>query len=147
MRLMMRNPHFFKEVIEAIEQGQEVSFRVNGWSMLPFYFHDQTVVTVKKEPVNVGDVVLYKDGKITLHRIIEQKGEQFVIQGDGQYRHSSSVGPNAIIGKVIAYQQGDLIIDPNDEKIQRKVKRWLKLKRIPLSRKYLSYLRNKSKHQ
>lgn len=141
MHLMSKNPRLFEENIKAIKLGKEVSFRVNGWTMLPFYRHYETIVTVRKDSYDVGDVVLYIDGKLCLHRIISKDHYGFKLQGDGQYHYSSKISQEAIIGRVIKFMCQGEEFDTSKKATQRKAKLWLGLKKLPGSRLYISQLR------
>lgn len=140
MRVTLQNPAFFEEVSQALKQGKEVSFRVNGWSMLPFYFHNETVVTVKDEPFEVGDVVLYQTHQIKLHRIVGMKDDVYVIEGDAQ-NESEVVEAKSILGKVVFYEHNKKRYYPNDPMLKKRVNRWLKVKKLPFTRLYLRTLR------
>ena len=143
VKKMLRDPHKFGDVMAELKMGKEVSFLVNGWSMLPFFCHDKTLVTLKDEKVNVGDIVLYIDGKISMNRVIKILDNQYILQGDGQFRHSSSVCDEAILGKVIAFNHKNKDYAINDSKLQKKMKAWLLVKKIPGSRHYIRFLRKR----
>lgn len=145
MKRLNQNPYYFREVIETLEDGKEVNFKVNGLTMLPFYKHDETIVTVKQMPVAIGDVILYKDRRLKLHRIIGQTGQQFITQGDGQYQNTFLISIDAVIGKVIAYEHQQRRIDVSDPRHKRSVRLWLKVKNMPMSKLYIKYLRRQHK--
>lgn len=143
MRKMLRDPKKFEDVINELKEGKEVSFLVNGWSMLPFFYHNQTSVTLKEDEVRVGDIVLYKDGRISLNRIIKIKGNQYILQGDGQFKHYAIICHEAILGRVIAFHHQNKQYAMSDSKLQRKMKWWLLVRNLPGSRKYIHVLRNR----
>ena len=148
MKVFMQNDIFFKEVVSAIQHDQTVSFRVNGWSMLPFFYHGETIVTLKASPIQVHDVVLFKEGDhIILHRVLAKEGVVYLIQGDAVYRHPSKVYEEDIIGKVIVYEHRGVVYDPHAPKQKKRIKCWLRIKRMSMSRYYLKFLRNKHERQ
>ena len=116
------NKELFKLVIEHLNNNQEVELKVMGNSMLPFYKHDKTVVTLKKqETYQKHDVVLFDyEGQTILHRIIKIKGNDVIIRGDGAFR-KEVVTKDLIHAKVIDFET-------NGKKIknyQFKFKVWL----------------------
>ena len=71
-------------MIEALKTNQSIQFKVSGTSMMPFFKHQQTVVTLKrKETYQKNDVVLFKyQGVYRLHRIIWIKDTEVIACGD-----------------------------------------------------------------
>lgn len=74
------------EAIRLVEDGVDVTFPVNGRSMLPFIIGGkESLVLVKPACLNVGDVVLaFVDGnRYVIHRIVKISGDDIVLMGDG----------------------------------------------------------------
>ncbi len=85
--MIISNDCFFAEVVQRLEAGQSVRFRVKGTSMTPLLRDGKEEVVVY--PCTTGspkcwDVVLFRyHGHYVLHRIIRCTGSSFVLQGDG----------------------------------------------------------------
>ena len=86
----MNNPPSDNEIIQSaiklVQEGLRVTFPVKGYSMLPFIIGSkESVDLVKPENILVGHVVLaWVDGcRFVVHRIIEIKGDEVVLMGDG----------------------------------------------------------------
>lgn len=75
----------------------------SGTSMLPSHRADGLVITRERDRYEVGDIVAYRDpelGAVVLHRIVDQQGDRFVLQGDNNDfldRHRPTAGE--IIGR------------------------------------------------
>jgi nitrate reductase beta subunit len=71
-------------MIEALKTNQSIRFKVSGTSMMPFFKHQQTVVTLmRKETYQKNDVVLFKyQGMYRLHRIIRIEDKEVIASGD-----------------------------------------------------------------
>jgi len=109
-------------MIEHLNQNQEVSFKIQGHSMMPFFKHQKTIVTLKKEAsYHKFDVVLflYQDSYI-LHRIIKIEDDTYYLRGDGSYR-IEKVTKEQIYGKVIHHETNG----KSTKNYERKVKVWL----------------------
>ena len=123
-------------MIEHLNQNQEVSFRIQGVSMMPFFRHQKTIVTLKKEDSYKRlDVVLflYQDAYI-LHRIIKIENDTYYLRGDGSYRVEKTT-KEQIFGKVIHHET-----DGNTtKKKKKKVKLWLFF--TPLRKILLKFVR------
>ena len=75
-----------QSAIQLVREGLRVTFPVKGYSMLPFIIGGkESVDLVKPENLQVGHVVLaWVEGcRYVVHRIIEIKGDQVVLMGDG----------------------------------------------------------------
>jgi hypothetical protein len=70
--------------IEFLNEGKSVGFKVSGHSMLPFFKHQKTIVTLsRKEIYEKYDVILYSSyGLYKLHRITKVKEDHFIVYGD-----------------------------------------------------------------
>jgi phage repressor protein C with HTH and peptisase S24 domain len=71
-------------MMEALKTNQSIHFKVSGTSMMPFFKHQQTVVTLmRKETYKKNDVVLFKyQGMYRLHRIIKIQDKEVIASGD-----------------------------------------------------------------
>lgn len=71
----------------VLEKGVPFRFMAKGFSMSPFIKNGDivTVSPISKSGVHMGDVVAFinpHSGKLTVHRIIGKKKNDFIIQGD-----------------------------------------------------------------
>ncbi len=85
--MIISNDCFFAEVVQRLEAGQSVRFRVKGTSMTPLLRNGKEEVVVYPCTTDIPkcwDVVLFRyHGHYVLHRIIRCTGSSFVLQGDG----------------------------------------------------------------
>ena len=85
--MIISNDCFFAEVVQRLEAGQSVRFRVKGTSMTPLLRNGKEEVVVypcTTDGPKCWDVVLFRyHGHYVLHRIIRCTGSSFVLQGDG----------------------------------------------------------------
>jgi SOS-response transcriptional repressor LexA len=89
--------------IDKLKKGETVQFRPRGNSMKGKIDSGQlcTVVPIKAEEVNAGDIVLCKvNGNQYLHLVKAQQGQRFQI-GNNRGRINGWIGPNGIYGKCI----------------------------------------------
>ncbi len=79
---------------------------INGISMEPGYHRGDLVITRTAESYHVGDIVTYRQPDIgpVIHRIVEQKDDQFVLQGDNNsWLDSYHPTESEIIGKAFIH--------------------------------------------
>ena len=99
------NDVFFAWVEEEIENGKPVRFKLKGNSMYPLLRNGKDTVILKKcptEELKPMDVVLFRyRGGHVLHRIIQRKGNNILIQGDGSIKAMEQCTVNDVVGKVI----------------------------------------------
>jgi len=89
--------------LESLMEGKVVAIVPQGISMLPFIVGgvDQ-VFLLKKEKVEVGDIVLVKyNGRSILHRIYVIDGKRVVLMGDGNLKGTEEVKEEEILGTVV----------------------------------------------
>ena len=89
---LIANHIFIPEIARLLDEGKEVMFTPTGDSMRPFIEGGKdTVVLVRKDMIRVGDICLAQMPllpgtdipKYVLHRVIEVRDEEVVLQGDG----------------------------------------------------------------
>lgn len=134
--IKVNNQELIGLMIEHLNQNQEVSFRIQGVSMMPFFKHQKTIVTLKKEDSYKRlDVVLflYQDAYI-LHRIIKIENDTYYLRGDGSYRVEKTT-KEQIFGKVIHHETDGKTTKNYD----KKVKLWLFF--TPLRKILLKFVR------
>ncbi|PKK87359.1 MAG: peptidase S41, partial [Tenericutes bacterium HGW-Tenericutes-8] len=111
----MKTPNdiLIPEMAVLLKEGLEVTFKVKGNSMWPFYLDNKTSVTLKKESVKKHDVVLarYQD-RFVLHRILKIKDNTLTLRGDGAIL-KEVITHDDIIGKVIAHTYKKQVLADN----------------------------------
>ena len=89
--------------IDKLKKGETVQFRPRGNSMKGKIDSGQlcTVVPVKAEEVEIGDIVLCKvNGNQYLHLVKARQGQRFQI-GNNRGRINGWVGANGIYGQCV----------------------------------------------
>lgn len=106
-------------------QKRDVTLLVNGNSMLPFYKHKKTSVTLSKiDKITKYDVILYKyNNKYILHRIVKIKANLVTCRGDGLLT-KEIINKEDIIAIVKYHKTKDKLIYENNAKYLLKVKLW-----------------------
>mgnify|MGYP000865827706 CR=1 FL=1 len=101
------NQELITIIDELLNQHKDVKFKVVGTSMLPFFKHLETSVTLrKKEDYFVNDVILFKyHDEYRLHRIRKIKGKQVVVIGDNLLS-KEDIQKEDILGSVVSYSKG-----------------------------------------
>ena len=98
------NNTFFALVEEEIAQGKPVRFRLKGNSMFPLLRNMKDSVILEKcstHDLKPMDVVLFRyRGTHVLHRIIQRRGDDLLIQGDGSIVAMEQCMVNDVVGKV-----------------------------------------------
>ena len=89
---------------EALNSGKDFTLPVTGTSMLPLLVQKRDTVTIKKAglPLKKGDLPLYRrhDGSFVLHRVVDVRGNMYVMCGDNQFEREYPVSDSQIIGIV-----------------------------------------------
>ena len=135
-QIKVDNLLFLQSIDELLKEGKTVEFKVKGNSMLPFFKHEKTIVTLEK-PTNYKkhDVIIAKyNDLVVLHRIIKIKNNIYTLRGDGLIS-KEYVKINDIYGKVVSFKT-------NDKKIKfykTKVVIWLLLR--PVRRLLLKFIK------
>jgi|SRR5690554_237283 len=135
-QIKVDNLLFLQSIDELLKEGRTVEFKVKGNSMLPFFKHEKTIVTLEK-PTNYKkhDVIIAKyNDLVVLHRIIKIKNNIYTLRGDGLIS-KEYVKINDIYGKVVSFKT-------NDKKIKfykTKVVIWLLLR--PVRRLLLKFIK------
>ena len=96
-------------IVDALANGQQISFRTISGSMRPTIPSGATF-QVKRLPINVGDIILVNlDGKLTAHRLLRWDNESVYMRGDANKTELGETVPREnIVGKVV-YIQDDFI--------------------------------------
>ena len=117
-------------VVETINNNQKATFKVTGSSMMPFFKHEETSVTVikKEKAIHKYDVILFRyQGSYKLHRIIQMKEEYIVASGDALLS-KEMIKVDDIIGIVESFEMNGVKTFSNDKSYMKHVKRHILLK-------------------
>lgn len=85
-RIVMHNSVMLPEVARLVAQGDSVTLRVKGTSMLPFIRGGRDSVTlVSVDGIKDYDIVLAEVAKdvYVLHRVVGTEGDHVILMGDG----------------------------------------------------------------
>lgn len=128
-------------LVDELENKSHIIYTVTGVSMMPLLRQNRDLVVIEKlvdvdtsdkteisiDKLKVGDAVLFRRGdKLVLHRIIEIRGDDYIIMGDNQYvpelvRRSQLLG---VMTSIVRDGEEIKVTDPN---YQKYVKRTLAL--------------------
>lgn len=89
-------------IIDLLQRGHAVEFRVRGDSMHPSIREHDLVHVAPSREVRVNDVVLaLADRGLTAHRVIAVKGESIVTRGDNTPSADRALARDRILGRVL----------------------------------------------
>jgi signal peptidase I len=96
---------YFEGIEKLLSEGNKVELRCTGNSMHPYLRGDGKEIIIvssfSRDELKPGEIILFRYyGKFICHRIIQRKGEIFVIQGDGVCKNKEQVKVPHIIGIV-----------------------------------------------
>lgn len=144
MRKSIENQQISPIIAEALNNHQEVILRVSGHSMNPFFFHQETLVTIKQQDVyHKYDIVLaIRDNQhLILHRLI-QINEAFIrLRGDGQTT-CEVFRTDQILGKVVSFEQKGRVVQTSSKRFRFWSRVWQFL--ILIRRPLLKVMRRKT---
>lgn len=104
MNVNIDTTEFVSNLKELIDDGNEVTVTVAGWSMTPFLRHQRDQVLLKRPTVSlkVNDIVFYqrKTGQYVLHRINKVKPDGYYMMGDHQLTLEGPIDAGAIFAIV-----------------------------------------------
>ena len=94
----------FRMIRQLLAEGREVSVRVEGESMLPFFRSGQRIRLrpLRNGDLRCGHVVLGQTdaGSFVIHRVRRIGAERIILQGDGNPVGSESIPRGRIYGAV-----------------------------------------------
>lgn len=103
MRLI-DNRAAFSNARDILKEGESLSIRVKGQSMLPFFQSGSMIVIrpIKEEDFRRGSVVLAetKRGDFVVHRILRVEGDMVTLLGDGNIYGTESMPRRMVYGTV-----------------------------------------------
>lgn len=138
--MLFSNEAFFSEIARMLAEGQSVTIRAKGRSMLPFIVDGRDrVVLQKKESVQVGDIVLANvpERGYVLHRVYRKTGDRLVLMGDGNLKMREQCSCEAVVGTVISIIRQENPVDSASSREQAKARLWRWL--LPV-RRYLLFI-------
>jgi hypothetical protein len=104
MKLQVDNKIFFAEVENLLAEGESVTVRVRGCSMMPHLRdgkHSVVVRRCKAEDIKLGAVMFFEyRGQWIMHRLRRIEGDRLIFAGDGNYKLVEIVGRDALRGVV-----------------------------------------------
>ena len=125
MKRTISNSEFFTFVEQSIASGADVTIPVHGMSMHPFIRNgrDKAVLSpVEESGLEKGTIVLFRyNGRHIMHRIIEKRGEVFIIQGDGNDVRTFETARRKDIVAIVAR-----IVKPSGRSIDCSSRAWLR---------------------
>lgn len=120
MPLQSENVLVFPDAISVSRDAQQVALlsdtlrlagtvrlKVQGTSMLPALWPgDVLTVEANCKSVMPGDiVVVYRDGRLFVHRAVAQRGSCWIIRGDAMPQNDPPVESQDVLGKVVRVQR------------------------------------------
>jgi hypothetical protein len=134
------NDVLLKLVSDEIAGGHTVVIWVKGYSMRPFIeFGRDRVKLARPVDVAVGDAVLAQihPGHYVLHRIIERRGENLTLQGDGNVRGVEYCRVGDVCGVVVEYIRPRRTLLASNPWLRYRIRLWRILRPV---RRYLLIL-------
>lgn len=104
-RVSLPNEPLLLQVGELVSSGHNVTIRVRGNSMNPFFVdrRDEVILSpFTKEELKPGVIVLARDesSRFVLHRIIKISGDDLILMGDGNSKGVEYTTPEQVLGVV-----------------------------------------------
>ena len=122
---------------EEAGSAPPIWFTVVGRSMFPLIRRDRDkvmLVSVQPEEIRVGDIVLFpgrfRTANYCLHRVWKLDGDRVQTFGDGNRSPDGWFPRSRILGKAKLIQRGNVTIDCDDPKQQKRAARWVRLWRL-----------------
>lgn len=140
--ITLPNEDLLPEVANMLSEGNLVTIKAKGNSMLPFIKGGRdSVILEKKDIPAVGDIVLAEIApkKFLLHRIIRIADDSITLMGDGNLSANEKCRTENICGHAIGIIHAGKRIDCNSKAEQRKAWAWRKL--LPVRRYLLAIYR------
>lgn len=134
------NEELIPEVIKLLSEGNTVTIRAKGNSMLPFIIGGRDSVALqKKETFVIGDIVMAEISPklFILHRILKIEGEKITLMGDGNLSGVEVCCKEKICGHAIRIIHNGKRIDCNSKGERFKARIWRKI--LPV-RRYLLFI-------
>lgn len=145
-KIVMPNDILLPEVARLIADGESVSIRTKGNSMLPFIRGDRdSVILESPEGFEVMDIVLaeVRKGAFVLHRVVGMEGDKVILMGDGNIRGREICRKEDVMAKAVAVVKDGRRLECR--KRGHMIKAWLWRFMLPLRRYLLAIYRKTCK--
>ena len=128
----------WRELVKADETTTiPMWFRVVSNSMYPFIRANKdeiVLLPVKAEELKTGDIVLFPvkhaNGDYCLHRIYRIEGDRVQTMGDANRGPDGWIPKSVILGKAVMIRRGNITIDCEEPKWDRRFRWWNRFWRI-----------------
>ena len=102
-QITINKEQMYEEISKLIAEGNTVTITAAGYSMNPGIMHLRDQVTLgpwTDSDIRPGTVALVRDirGNIVLHRIIRRKGNNILLEGDGNIRQQEKATLDDVAG-------------------------------------------------
>jgi hypothetical protein len=136
-KVIIQNAIIFSEVAKLVSNGESVTIKTKGNSMLPLISGERdSVVLAKTDNIKLYDIVLavVNENQYVLHRVIKIMGNKLILMGDGNLKGCEICTIENVIATAIEVIGDNRKYSCRDNKYIRKAKIWKAL--LPI-RKYL----------
>ena len=136
-RVIIQNAIIFSEVAKLVSNGESVTIKTKGNSMLPFIRGERdSVVLAKADNIELYDIVLavVNENQYVLHRVIKIMGNKLILMGDGNLKGCEICTIENVIATAVEVIGDNREYSCRDNKYIRRAKIWKVL--LPI-RKYL----------
>ena len=136
-RVIIQNAIIFSEVAKLVSNGESVTIKTKGNSMLPFIRGERdSVVLAKADNIKLYDIVLaiVNENQYVLHRVIKIMGNKLILMGDGNLKSCEICTIENVIAIAVEVIGDNRKYSCRDNKYIRRAKIWKAL--LPI-RKYL----------
>lgn len=136
-RVIIQNAIIFSEVAKLVSNGESVTIKTKGNSMLPFISGERdSVVLAKTDNIKLYDIVLavVNENQYVLHRVIKIMGNKLILMGDGNLKGCEICTIENVIATAVKVIGDNRKYSCRDNKYIRRAKIWKAL--LPI-RKYL----------
>ena len=136
-RVIIQNAIIFSEVAKLVSNGESVTIKTKGNSMLPFISGERdSVVLAKTDNIKLYDIVLavVNENQYVLHRVIKIMGNKLILMGDGNLKGCEICTIENVIATAVEVIGDNRRYRCRDNKNIRRAKIWKAL--LPI-RKYL----------
>ena len=135
---IVANALLLPEVKKILSEGLTVTLPVTGNSMLPFIIGGRESVVLQKPsaPLQKGEIVLAQiaPDSYVIHRIVDCRGGQIILMGDGNLSATEACCPENVLGVVVKIMKAGKSMDCRTPLQRRKAALWYVL--LPV-RRYL----------
>lgn len=126
-KVVMPNEILLPEVARLVAEGESVSIRTKGNSMLPFIRGDKdSVVLESPEGFGVMDIVLaeIRKGVFVLHRVVAVEGNKVILMGDGNIRGQEICQRENVLAKAVVIMKDGSRLECRKGKHRIKARIW-----------------------